>query len=420
MTDTPAAADAAGPAALCGRRWPAGFDIRPWRFLTRLPVWRALVWTLLLAVLFLPCFVAAVVLLPWLPLSARASDVVGRTGARWMRVAVPRRRVGRWFDWPQAVDLVAQLVLAFAAFVLTLSLGVVTVFLAGIPFFYRESQDGVLSFGFWETGWPPAVFGVCWLLTFLGALVFLYASWLLTGCSVAATVLSNTPAQDRVADLTRSRAVLTDAFTGERRRIERELHDGPQQYLTALQLNVATAELTATRGGDISAELADIRVNARQALDALRTTVRGIYPQVLADKGLIAALQELTAHAGVDSRVVDERTPDSRQLTDTPALLLYHCAAEGMTNAVRHGSATAVQVTVRDSDGPGAGAGSTVLTVDDNGSGLSESPAAPGSGSTDSTGIAGLRERAATLGGTLSLSSSPDAAWTTRLEMRLP
>jgi signal transduction histidine kinase len=405
-TALPDTGPADAPGTTGTRYWPTGFDARPWRFLSRLPVWRAAVWTLLSGVLFLPAVVATVLLLPWLPLSARAADGFGRLSAHWMRVPVPAHRVNRWFDWRQTMELVAQLVLGLAAFALACTVGVFTVVVAVVPFIYRSSVDGNLDLVFWHTTWPPAVFTVCWAMALIGLLLFLCLSWVITGCSVATTVASNTTTDAEVAELTRSRAVLADAFTGERRRIERDLHDGAQQYLTALQLNVATLELTAAHGGDLGAPLAEVKTNARQALDALRATVRGIYPQVLADKGLVEAVRELVAHAGIRGEVTAAGDPAG--LTDTPALLLYHCAAEGLTNAVKHGGATEVLV------GIDFRADATVLTVKDDGSGISGAGDVP-----TGTGIAGLRERAATLGGTVALTDAP-APWTTRLEMRLP
>ncbi|HIW90489.1 MAG TPA: two-component sensor histidine kinase [Candidatus Corynebacterium avicola] len=388
------------------RYWPSGFSAAPWRFLTRAPVWKATVWTLLLAALFIPCLVVAIVLLPWLPLSARVADLFGRAGARWMAVAVPARRAGRWFDWRQAMELVAQLALGFAAFILACSAGVLTVVTVVIPFTYQSSQDGNLDLVFWSTTWPPAVFAVCLSFAVISALLFLYLSWVITGCSVAATVASNQNSEAEVAELTRSRAVLADAFTGERLRIERELHDGAQQYLTALQLNVAALELTAHNGGDLTVPMAEVKTNARQSLDSLRTTVRGIYPQVLKDKGLVEAVRELVAHSGINGEVAVTGVP--RDLTDTPALLLYHCAAEGLTNAVKHGDAANILVTIDYRQD------ATVVTVDDDGRGVSTGPA--GSSGSKGTGIAGLRERAATLGGTVSLTPAT-SPWTTRLAL---
>lgn len=390
--------DPTGPS----RFWPTGFSAAPWRFLTRSPVWKALVWTLLLAVLFVPALVVTLVLLPWLPLSARTADGFGRLGARWMAVPVPERHTNRWFDWRQAVELLVQLILGFTAFVLVCSVGVFTAVIAVVPFIYRDSVDGNIDLVFWSTTWPPAVFGVCWSATLIGAVIFLYLSWVISGCSVAATVASNTTTEAQVAELTRSRTVLADAFTGERLRIERELHDGAQQYLTALQLNVATLELSAHNGADLTVPMAEVKTNARQALDSLRATVRGIYPQVLKDKGLVEAVGELIAHSGICGEV--RVAGIQHDLTDTPALLLYHCAAEGLTNAVKHGNATKVLVTVNYRQD------ATVLTVDDDGHGVLETDAG--------TGIAGLRERAATLGGTVTLDPG-SGPWTTRLTMSL-
>lgn len=393
------------------RYWPAGFATAPWRFLLHRPVWKAVLWALLLALLFLPAVILALFLLPWLPLSARAADFVGRLGARWMGITVPERPTNRWFDWRQVVELIVQLVLGFAAFALVFTVGVFTVVVAAVPFIYRRSFDGNLDLVFWSTTWPPAVFGVCWAMALAGLLAFLYLSWVITGCSVATTVASNTTTDAEVAELTRSRAVLADAFTGERRRIERELHDGAQQYLTALQLNVATLELSASQGGDLAEPMAEVKTNARQALESLRTTVRGIYPQVLADKGLVEAVHELVAHSGLDGEVSSvHATGGPGELTDTPALLLYHCAAEGLTNASKHGDATKVLVTITFRED------ATVLTVDDDGTGTAGTATArTGTG----TGLDGLRERAATLGGTVELTTAP-TPWATRLEMSLP
>lgn len=388
------------------RHWPSGFTAAPWRFLTRAPVWKATVWTLLLGALFIPCLVVAIVLLPWLPLSARAADLFGRAGARWMGVPVPDRRAGRWFDWRQAMELVAQLALGFLAFVLACTAGVLTVVMVVIPFGYRSFVDGNLDLVFWSTTGPPAVFAVCLSFAVLSALLFLYLSWVITGCSVTATVASNANSEAEVAELTRSRAVLADAFTGERLRIERKLHDGAQQYLTALQLNVAALELTAHNGGDLTTPMAEAKTNARQALDSLRTTVRSIYPQVLKDKGLVEAVRELVAHSGIHGEVTVTGT--HHDLTDTPALLLYHCASEGLTNAVKHGDAASVLVTIDYRQD------ATVVTVDDDGRGVGAGSS--GTAGSAGTGIAGLRERAAILGGTVSLRPGT-APWTTRLAL---
>lgn len=402
--------------------WPSGFYVRPWQFLRHQPVWRALIWSAILSVLFLPAVIATVILLPWLPLSARAADSIGRLGARWMGVTVPDRRVNRWFDWQQTAELIALLFVSFVSFLVNVFLGFFTAVLAATPFLWAQDdlrQGTGIDLNFLQIDHTGVIVAFLLIAAAASALVLIYVGWVITGCSVAATVASNSTTSSDVADLTRSRAVLADAFTGERRRIERELHDGAQQYLTALQLNVAALEMTARTGQELAEPMDKVKANARQALESLRATVRGIYPQVLADKGLVAAVDELVSHSGLDHRFVLVGEEDAFELTDTPALLLYHCTAEALTNAVKHGGADTVRVTLSDDNGH------TVLTVDDNGvgTGTGASTAKVAAASDEGgTGIAGLKERAAALGGTVQLSDlgTSQGQWTTRLETRLP
>lgn len=214
---------------------------------------------------------------------------------------------------------------------------------------------------------------ISWLCASLGLVLLIGLAKLVTFASVATARLTLSPSAED------SRTVLIDSFSGERRRIERELHDGPQQYLTALRLNLA-----AVRRGDAGVlDVADY--NASQALAALRNIVRGIALQVLFDRGLIAALEELLAHSGLDTSLICRGTAS---LDETPALLAYHCVAEGLTNAVKYGQATQVTVEVD--------MRSVIrVSVCDNGVG----PGEKGEG----TGIAGLDERAAALGGSVYL-----------------
>ena len=210
------------------------------------------------------------------------------------------------------------------------------------------------------------------------------------------TAVVNRDSDKEIQQLTQSRTTLIDAFTGERRRIERELHDGAQQYLTALQLNIAAVELAATQSPQLHAEILEplnqAKTNAHEALVALRATVRGIYPRVLADKGIVEALQELVAHSGVAGEL-NASTKQAALLPPTEALLLYHCGAKGITNAVKHGHATTVLLTLVDvPEG-------IQLSIHDNG-------VAEIITNTAGTGIAGLQERAQALGGAVTLQKS--------------
>ena len=234
---------------------------------------------------------------------------------------------------------------------------------------------------------------------------------------LASTSLTRLALSPSAEELAASRATLIDAFSGERRRIERELHDGPQQYLTALKLNLAAAKLQAPP--EAQPALADAEHNASLALASLRATVRGIAPQVLFDAGLIPALDELLAHSGLETELHVEGP--ERSVDETTALLAYHAVAEALTNASKHGAATQAIVTVA--------FGQTLrLGIVDNGTGPCPGPGAD-LGPTDKepagtgTGLTGLRERAATLGGTVNFTASHDAAAGElggRLQVELP
>lgn len=393
-------------------RWPRGFRRNPLRFIVAGPTWKAMAWALVLAVVAVPLLIATILLVLWIPLVARVVDEIGAAGGRWMGVDVHRHRAGKWLDVHKFVHLACQLALSLAAFLVWAFLASATVVFAVTPLVAVARPDLEITFGNWATSWLPSIFAASWGLALVSLFALAYLSWLIAGASVYAAAATTAPTPEDLRRLEESRAVLIDAFTGERSRIERELHDGVQQYLTALQLNIATAELKASHVPELDQPLEQAKLNARRALESLRQVIRGIYPQVLADKGLIEALRELLAHSGVDGELtIDTDTdPDTTSaLGATPALLLYHCAAEGITNAVRHGGAGRVDITVRFSPN------SVSITVDDAGSGLSPSPDRAGT----RTGVAGLRERASALGGTAWLDESTTLGGAS-LHMSLP
>lgn len=348
----------------------------------------------MLALLFVPGFVVSLLMLPWIPLVARGADAICRRGALWMGAEVPFRKASHWFDWPQFFHLLMQLVLSAAAFFAWVSLGFFAGVLIAIPFL----PVGELSLGEWSTSNPILIFVVSWGVAAIALGLLVFFSRLLSAASVAVVRFALSPSDKELAA---SRATLIDAFSGERRRIERELHDGPQQYLTALKLNLATAKLHYKNQSSpeaIEAALEDAEHNASQALRALRATVRGIAPQVLFDRGLIAALEELIAHAGVDAALHVEGS--SQELDETIALLAYHCVAEALTNATKHGEAQHVDVRVAFSN-------RLRVSITDDGVGFIESPSMD-LRHLDGTGIAGLRERAAALGGTVKFQNTKD------------
>jgi signal transduction histidine kinase len=193
----------------------------------------------------------------------------------------------------------------------------------------------------------------------------------------------------RVEDLAESRAGVVDAADAERRRIERDLHDGVQQRLVALAMNLGLARETLTGVPDHAMEvIAEAHREAKEALTDLRAVVRGLHPAVLDDRGLDAALSGIAARAPLPVRLqvdVPERP------SPTVEAVAYFVISEALTNAVRHARATQVRiVAARDRD---------VLRViiTDDGSGGAE----PSKG----TGLAGLRQRVGSVDGTFRISS---------------
>lgn len=396
-------------------RWPPGFTANPLRLVRRSQSWKAGLWSLALAITAIPLLVVSLLLLPWLPLIGRTVDFFACSAARWMGESFTRRSPRKWFDWPQFVNLIFQILLSIIAFCITMAFFVPFVLLLVIPFFTFSESDPRFNIGPLVITNPVLIFPASWSLALVFLLVFLYLAWAVSSASVYSVFTTNTANREELAHLERSRVVLLDAFTGERSRIERELHDGVQQYLTALKLNVATAELLASKQTTNTTDtdprlhdaLKEANHNAHRALESLRSTVRGIYPQVLQDKGLAGALQELIAHSGITG-VLKEKFSGGRdaQLSATSALLLYHCAAEGLTNAVHHGSAGQVAISLHYSPHE------VSMRIDDDGCG-------PGQFTKEGTGISGLRERASALGGTVKFDLSPDFPGA-RMQMTLP
>lgn len=195
-----------------------------------------------------------------------------------------------------------------------------------------------------------------------------------------------------VAELTASRRVIVDAYEIERRRIERDLHDGTQQYLVAAAMMLGEARTSAAVTADpqLAALLGQAQEALAKGLDALRATVRGIHPQVLVEQGLVAALTDVAQASAAEVRIV---CPNP--LPGLPQGVLatgYFFACEAIANAAKHA--------------PGAPV--TVLLATDSHLRISVVDAGPGGAQLrPGHGLAGMRERLAAFGGELSISSPP-------------
>ncbi|MEU8591568.1 histidine kinase [Streptomyces sp. NPDC048664] len=196
----------------------------------------------------------------------------------------------------------------------------------------------------------------------------------------------------RVADLADSRAGVVDAADAERRRIERDLHDGAQQRLVSLAVNLGLAR--ATLGDvpdDVRKVIEEAHREAKEAIAELNDLVRGLHPAVLEDRGLDAALSGVAARLPIPVRVAVDLP---RRPAPTIEAVAYFVVSEALTNVVKHACASRADVTVER-------IGETLLVVvADDGVGGAELAA-----TTEGTGLAGLAKRVASVDGTMSCRS---------------
>ncbi|WP_433434022.1 histidine kinase [Nonomuraea sp. CA-141351] len=222
--------------------------------------------------------------------------------------------------------------------------------------------------------------------------------------SVARTLLgpSRSELGQRIETLTESRAGVIDAADAERRRIERDLHDGAQQRLVSLAMNLGLARATLTDLPEPAREaIAQAHEEAKQALKELRDFVRGLHPAVLNDQGLDAALSGVAARAPFPVKL---RVDIERRTSPTIEAVAFFIVSEALTNIAKHAAATKAEVSVRRERDR------LHMLVYDDGCG--------GARLDGGTGLRGLAQRIDSVDGTLRL-SSPLGGPTT-IEVELP
>ena len=211
----------------------------------------------------------------------------------------------------------------------------------------------------------------------------------------------------QVEELRLSRRRLVDAQDTERRRIERDLHDGVQQQLVALTARLKRASLAAPAG--IQDELREAAADAVESVFALQELARGIYPSLLADQGLVAALCTHASRLPAAVRVEVEPTLAGRRFGRELEAALYFVALEALANAQKHAPGAALTVSLRSAeDGT-----RLVLEVHDDGPGFDARKAAGG------TGLQNMQDRIGAAGGTLTVDSRPGAGTWVRAELPL-
>ncbi|MGV9878271.1 sensor histidine kinase [Streptomyces sp. NPDC003006] len=203
-----------------------------------------------------------------------------------------------------------------------------------------------------------------------------------------------------LAEVTRSRARLVDAFEAERRRIERDLHDGAQQRLVALTMSLGLARLDAAPGSALAGRLATAHDEAGRVLSELRELIHGIHPQVLADYGLAAAIEDVADRCAVPVETAGAELPRLPEPVESAG---YFAVREALANVGRHSGATRVRVTAAHTDG--------ALRVDVRDDGRGGADPARG------TGLTGLADRLAVLDGTLTVTSPPGGPTTLSVEI---
>ena len=205
---------------------------------------------------------------------------------------------------------------------------------------------------------------------------------------LVATAIANAESS---AELAASRRRIVAASDDARRRIERDLHDGVQQQLVSLALELGTMKAEPPTGDALKEQLASVIDDMGSVLDALVETARGIHPAILSQGGLAAALRALARRSGVP---VELDTQIEGPLPDDVEVAAYYVAAEALTNAAKHARASVVHIDADTADG------AFRLVVRDDGVG----GAAPGRGS----GLVGLRDRVEALGGAIDIDSPAD------------
>jgi len=241
---------------------------------------------------------------------------------------------------------------------------------------------------------PTGVF-----LTLAGLAGLFVAPWLTAGVQrldvrAAQALLGPSRADEleqEVEHLTQTRAGVVDAADAERRRLERDLHDGTQQRLVSLAINLGMARAQATSTEEARQAIAEAHEEAKAALAELRDLIRGLHPAVLEDRGLDAALSGVTARMPIPVRL----SVDLQNRRPAPVIeaVAYFVVSEGLANIAKHAQASQAEIVVQR-----AGDRLHIIVSDDGVGGAN-----PARG----TGLAGLRKRAESVDGTFDISSPP-------------
>ena len=320
----------------------------------------------------------------------------------WVRRTFVRARSVEF--WKEAGYCLLLLPLGTVSFAVVVSFWSAAAALILLPLYVdRLPGDEAVSWLDWSTTAEVSA-GVAAGVVMLLLARLLSAAFTLAQVRLAHALLSPSEADAlrlQVTRLTETRARVVDAADAERRRIERDLHDGAQQQLVALAMNLGRARAKFDDDPEGARELVDqAHRDAKDSITELRNVIRGVHPAVLTDRGLDAALSSVAARSPVPVRL-DVDVPD--RPSPTAEAVAYFVVSEALTNVARHAQARHVDVHVeREGD-------RLLLSVADDGVGGAVEQ--PGSG------LAGLRDRVQAVDGTFHLASPPGGGTTMTVEV---
>jgi signal transduction histidine kinase len=313
----------------------------------------------------------------------------------WLRVRFTEAATWREVLYAIFLGLIVPLVYGAYGLLVLIDIGAIL-----SPIFAVSGTDqwtfGVFTVNTFAQAIPLAIGGIL-----LIPVLFHLLGFIATGQAATARVLLGDRDGTALHEVAQSRARLADAFEAERRRIERDLHDGAQHRLTSLTLQLGMARLDVPEDSPAAAPLAQAHDEAKELMVVLRELIHGIRPQSLADLGLPAALRELAARSPlpVTITVADGVQRPAPHVEGTA----YFVASEALANVVKHSAAARADLLIAET------AGMLVLEVRDDGQGGAD----PALG----TGLTGLADRVAAVGGRVLLASPAGGPTLIRAEL---
>lgn len=324
------------------------------------------------------------------------------SGRLWTRV---RSQVLGWALWKELLYSVALLPLGVIGFSVVVGAWSGSLALVLMPAYIRTFPDRTAHFWLFDVHEGPGV----WVACGIGALGLLIAPWVARGWAaldvgLGRTLLGRTSTvelEERVDTLETTRAWALEVAEAERRRIERDLHDGAQQRLVALAMDLGMAkEKMDTDPAGAKALVEEAHQEAKRAIVELRDLARGIHPVALGDRGLPGAIPAMASRCAIP---VDVEVDVPRRPSPSIEGMAYFIVSECLTNAVKHSGASRVKVRVVQHSGL------LSIEVTDDGVG--------GARPADGSGLRGLADRAASVDGHLDVSSPAGGPTVVRAEL---